>query len=474
MLLIHHAVAVLAFVTASATAAFVAAADPPRRPNVVIILADDLGYGDLGCYGHPTIRTPNLDRMAAEGLRFTQFYSAAEVCTPSRAALLTGRLPVRSGMCSHNRRVLFPESGGGLPAGEVTLAELLKGAGYDTACVGKWHLGHLPQFLPTSHGFERYFGIPYSNDMDRVPTSPKGREAFLTPKSEYWNVPLMRDAEVVERPADQATITHRYADESIAFINEHARSDAKPFFLYFASTMPHVPLFRSGTFEGVSRRGLYGDVVEELDANVGRVLDTLRETELAKNTLVWFTSDNGPWLTQGLQGGSAGLLRDGKGSTWEGGMREPAIAWWPGTIRPAVTPELASTLDLLPTACGLAGVSPSNDRTSDGYDLSPLLLRGEHSPRKQMFYYRGPDLYAARLGPWKAHFITQPGYGTGERVEHDPPVLYNLETDPSETIDVGNAHPEVLAEIAKLVGEHRSTVEPVPSQLEIPLARSTK
>lgn len=461
-------------VAASLTAAFVAAADPPPRPNVIIILADDLGYGDLGCYGHPTIRTPNLDRMAAEGLRFTQFYSAAEVCTPSRAALLTGRLPVRSGMCSHTRRVLFPESGGGLPADEVTIAEVLKGAGYDTTCVGKWHLGHLPQFLPTSHGFDRYFGIPYSNDMDRVPISPKGREAFLAPKSEYWNVPLMRDAEVVERPADQTTITHRYADEAVAFVYEHGRSDAKPFFLYLASTMPHVPLFRSGEFQGVSRRGLYGDVVEELDANVGRMLNALRETGLAENTLVWFTSDNGPWLTQGLQGGSAGLLRDGKGSTWEGGMREPAIAWWPGTIRPAVTPELASALDLLPTACALAGVAPPNDRPLDGYDLSPLLLRSEPSQRKEMFYYRGPDLYAVRLGPWKAHLITQPGYGPGERIEHDPPALYNLQTDPSETTDAAKEHPEIISQIAQVVAEHRKTVEPVPSQLEIPLARTSR
>src|SRR5688572_26584143 len=242
------------------------AADPP---NVVVILCDDLGYGDLGCYGHPTIRTPHLDRMAAEGMKFTSFYSAAPVCTPSRAALLTGRLPVRSGMTSDTRRVLFPDSAGGLPESEVTLAEVLKEKGYATACVGKWHLGHLPQYLPTRHGFDSYFGIPYSNDMDRVPNvSPKGREAFWQPKIEYWHVPILRDGKVFERPADQHTLTKRYTDEAVKFIGANKE---RPFFLYLAHTMAHVPLFASKEFVGKSPRGLYGDVVEELDWSVGEV-----------------------------------------------------------------------------------------------------------------------------------------------------------------------------------------------------------
>ena len=438
-----------------------------RPPNFVILFADDLGYGDLGCYGHPTIRTPHLDRMAREGLRLTQFYSAAEVCTPSRAALLTGRLPPRNGMCGQNRRVLFPNSRGGLPADERTLAELLKEKGYATACIGKWHLGHLPPYLPTQHGFDTYFGVPYSNDMDRVSSAPMGRAAFLAPQIEYWNIPLMRDTQIVERPAHQPTLTQRYAEEAVRFIRQHKD---RPFFVYLPFTMPHVPLFASSTFAGQSRRGLYGDVVEELDAAVGTVLDCLRDEGLANRTLVVFTSDNGPWLTQNEQGGSAGLLRDGKGSTWEGGMREPAIVWQPGTV-PAgmVSAELASTLDLLPTICKLAGIEPPSDRPLDGYDIRSV-LRGGPSPRREMFYYRGYELMAVRLGPWKAHFLTQAGYGQPQPVRHDPPLLFHLEIDPSERFNVAGQHPEVLAEIQTLVEKHRAGMQFAPSQVDDPPA----
>lgn len=443
-----------------------AAAANERRPNFVVIFCDDLGYGDLGCFGHPTIRTPNLDRMAAEGMKFTQFYSAAEVCTPSRAALLTGRLPPRNGMCSNSRRVLFPNSGGGLPAEEITIAEALQSAGYATGCIGKWHLGHLPEFLPNQHGFDYYFGIPYSNDMDRTKESPAGRTAFLDPKPEYWNVPLLRNGEIIERPADQNTITRRYTEEAVKFIRDH-KDDL--FFLYFPHTMPHVPLFRSEEFSERSLRGLYGDVVEEIDWSVGQVLDALRETGLASDTLVFFTSDNGPWLLFDEQGGSAGLLRDGKGSTWEGGMREPTLAWWPGRVQAGtVCREIGSTMDIFTTCVTLAGGNVPSDRIIDGLDLSPVLFGNGPSPRDYMFYYRGQQLMAARLGPWKAHFVTQAAYGpdANRRATHDPPLLFHLEQDPSESFNVNEKHPEVLAQIRALVDRHRAELVEAPTQLE--------
>jgi arylsulfatase A-like enzyme len=439
-----------------------------RPPNIVIIFADDLGYGDLGVYGHPTIRTPNLDRMAAEGMRFTQFYAAASVCTPSRAALLTGRLPVRSGMASNKRRVLFPDSKLGLPPSEITIAEVLKERGYATAAVGKWHLGHLPEFLPQNHGFDTYFGIPYSNDMDRTVQGP-GREPFWDPKVEYWNVPLMRNSEIIERPAEQHTITKRYTEETIRFIREHKND---PFFVYLAHSLPHVPLFVSEAFEGVSRRGLYGDVVEEIDWSVGEVLQTLRELDLEKRTLVFFTSDNGPWLIFDSHGGSAGHLRGGKGMTWEGGMREPAIAWWPGTV-PAgsVNMQITGTMDLLPTAAALAGAEVPLDRVIDGKSLLPLLSgKSDEAIHDTFFYYRGETLYAARKGPWKAHFITEWEYtpDTG-RVVHETPELYHLENDPSESYNIADGHPDVIEEIRRAVERHEANLERVPTRLEATL-----
>jgi arylsulfatase A len=441
-----------------------------RPPNFVVIFCDDLGYGDLGSFGNPTIRTPNLDRMAAEGQRWTSFYAADSVCTPSRSALLTGRLPIRTGMFSDTNRVLFPNSLGGLPASEITIAELLKTRGYATAAIGKWHLGWQAEYLPMKQGFDSYYGIPYSNDMDAV-VKFSSRDQYLgfmkNPKREYWNVPLQHNETILERPADQTTLTKRYTDEAIKFINTNK---SKPFFLYLAHSMPHMPLFRSKEFEHKSARGLYGDVIEELDANVGRVLDTLRQLKLDRNTLVVFTSDNGPWATFDEQGGSAGLLRGAKGGTYEGGMREPTIFWQPGTIKPGVVADIGSTLDLLPTFCALAGAQAPSDRVLDGYDLSAALQDKGHgkgrSPRQTMFYWRGSKLMAVRHGAFKVHFITQSEYGGEAAVTHATPELYNLDHDPSEKWNVAAKHPEVIAEIRRIAEAHKQAIPPVESQLD--------
>lgn len=447
------------------------ATSPTEKPNFIVIFCDDLGYGDLGCFGHPTILTPNLDRMAAEGQRWTNFYVGASVCTPSRAAILTGRLPIRNGMMSAKYRVLFPDSLGGLPASEITIAECLKPAGYATAAIGKWHLGHLPEYLPTTQGFDTYWGIPYSNDMDAQKDFPNYRQMahenpnYYAPIEQY-QVPILHDTTEIERPADQHTITRRYTEKALEFIREH---QSEPFFIYLAHNLPHIPLYAGQQHLGTSRRGIFGDVVQEIDAGVGQILDTLRELKLDERTLVVFTSDNGPWALFDTHGGSAGLLRGAKGMTWEGGMREPTIFWWPGKIAARVQMEMGATMDLLPTFCALAGVPAPCDRTLDGYDLSGLLLgETDKSPRDRVFYWREEQLYAVRVGPWKAHFITQGCYGQGEnREEHETPQLYQLEYDPSEKHDVSALHPEQLVELQAIAEEHRASIEEgVENQLD--------
>lgn len=462
---LKFAIVMIAIVFANVFATTKTAPAADAKPNFVVIFADDLGYGDLSCFGHPTIKTPHLDQMAAEGMKLTQFYVAANVCTPSRAGLMTGRLPIRTGMCSSKRRVLFPDSAGGMPASEITLAESLKPLGYATACVGKWHLGHLPQFLPTNNGFDSYFGIPYSNDMDAIKSAPKGRLKFQNPQVAHFNVPLLRNTKQIERPADQTTITRRYTEEAVGFIK--ANKDA-PFFLYMPHSLPHIPLFRGKEFAGTSTRGLYGDVIEEIDWSVGQVLQTLRDLQLDSNTMVIFTSDNGPWLVFGDHGGSAGLLREGKGCTFEGGMREPTIAWWPSKIPAAsISTKLGSTLDILPTCVKLAGGQLSDDRTYDGVDLSPVLFDSGPSNRDTMFYYQGTRVMAVRKGSYKAHFASHVSYVGAKLIEHDPPLLYNLDLDPSERLNIAKNNPEIIKQLRQVAKEHTESFTPPPSQLEL-------
>lgn len=429
-----------------------------RSPNVIIIFVDDMGYGDIGAYGHPSIQTPNLDQMAAEGCKFTQFYVGASVCTPSRAALLTGRLPIRYGMVSDKTRVLFPFSFQGIPQSEITLAEALKEQGYATSIVGKWHLGHLTQFLPTNHGFDSYFGIPYSNDMGRDTSS------HWKPKKKYPLLPLMKDTNILELDVDQHNLTKRYTQNATDFIKAQKE---QPFFLYMAHSFPHIPLFASQDFAGKSSRGLYGDVIEELDWSVGEILNTLKAEGLEKNTFVFFTSDNGPWLVMKEEGGSAGLLREGKGCTWEGGMRVPAIAWWPGKIEAGKTePAMATTMDLHATALELGGANIPSDRIMDGKSLLPLLEGKTGKIRDEVYYYLGEQLFAIRKGPWKMHFKTLTPYVGEQAVVHDPPLLYHLDRDPSEQYTVAEKHADIVAELKQAAEQHLATVKAVPSLLE--------
>ncbi len=403
-----------------------AAGNATRPPNFVVIYCDDLGYGDLGCYGAQKIKTPRLDAMAAEGTRFTDFYSCAPVCTPSRAGLLTGRYPIRSGL----NKVLFPGSTGGIEDSEITIAQALKPLGYAAACIGKWHLGHLPPFLPTRHGFDYYFGLPYSNDMDV--------KARKDPP-----LPLMRNEEIVEQPANQDLLTQRYTEEATRFIREHKD---QPFFLYLAHSMPHVPLHVSDAFRGKSGGGLYGDVIEEIDWSAGQVLDTLKACGLEETTLVVFSSDNGPWLAKEEHGGSAGPLRMGKGTTFEGGVREPGIFRWPGHI-PAGRVEHAPaiTLDLFPTLVNLAGGTLPPDRPLDGQNITPLLLGTGSRPGNEFFFYSCEELQAMRSGPWK---LKRPFKGSvyGKPLEH-PVLLFNLETDPGENNNVAEQHLDIVKKL---------------------------
>ena len=401
-----------------------------KSPNFIIIFTDDQGFEDIGCFGSPKIKTPHLDKLAAEGRKFTSFYSANSVCSPSRASLLTGCYPVRVSIPG----VLFPRHEIGLNPDEITIADLLKSKGYATSCIGKWHIGHKPKFLPTRQGFDSYYGIPYSNDMTIDPEANlaadiKLRQGFTLerirnekPKKDF--VPLMRNEEVIEYPCDQTTLTQRYTEEAVKFIEENKN---KPFFLYLPHTMPHIPLFASEKFKGKSERGLYGDTIEEIDWSVGEIMKSLRDNNLDENTLVIYTSDNGPWKLKGGRGGSAHPLRGFKFQTYEGGMRVPCIMHWKGKV-PAGSScdEIAATIDLLPTIAGLSGAALPNDRTIDGKDIWPLIAgkKGAQTPHEIYFFYKGNKLESARQGKWKLR-------RSGKKSQ--PVELYDLASDISES-----------------------------------------
>ncbi|MEM6912267.1 MAG: sulfatase [Verrucomicrobiota bacterium] len=443
------------------------------RPNFIIIFNDDQGYQDLGCYGAPEIKTPRIDEMASEGMRFTDFYVPSPVCSSSRAALLTGKYPGRVGI----KGVFFPNRGkGGLAPEHVTLAEALQSVGYETAAIGKWHLGHHPEFLPTNQGFGSYFGIPYSNDMHPAVDMAYAENCFFregqslatlaeafagpltkgSPPSLKNMVPLMRNLECVEFPADQRTLTERFVDEGIDFISQSVAAE-RPFFLYLANSMPHTPLFVSKPFQGVSERGLYGDVIEEIDFHTGRLLDHLTKVGAEENTLVVFSSDNGPWLVQKKNGGSALPLFEGKHTSFEGGVRVPAIFRWPGVIPPgAVETEMASTIDLLPTFARLAG-APLPEGGVDGKDIAPL-LRGEPgavTPHDYLFFLQRGQ--AVRSGPWKYHAVRF--YSPLHKNRPTGPALYHLERDLGETTNVLEEHPEVAERLAKALAEHLESLK---------------
>ena len=416
-------------------------------PNYVLIFCDDLGYGDLGCYGSTKNRTPRIDAMAKEGMRFTSFLSSSPVCTPSRASLLTGCYARRVGMHEDftGHWVLIPRSRRGMHADEWTLPEMLKAKGYATACIGKWHLGDQPPHLPTAHGFDEYYGIPYSNDM----ASARRGDPPL---------PLVQDTKVIEAPANQATLTKRYTREAIQFIE---RNKSKPFFLYLPHTFPHLPLFASKEFHGKSANGRYGDSVEEIDWSTGKILDALKQHGLDKNTLVIFTSDNG---SNGRNGGSNAPLSGAKGGTMEGGMRVPMIARWPGRI-PAggICNELSSTMDFLPTFAALSGGLLSANKI-DGHNITPLLTgtKGAVSPYEVFYYYRRRQLQAVRWGDWKWHLPlanTFPNWTTAnQKGRGRPGKLVNLKTDLAEKVDVTVANPKVMVKMRELVAQADATL----------------
>ncbi len=413
-----------------------ASAASSSRPNIIIIMADDLGYGDLGCYGSDLVRTPVIDRMASEGVRLTQFFSCASICSPSRSGLMTGRYPIRNGVNNNFGPTVNPASvfietitdtGLGMNTGEITLGQAMKEQGYATCCIGKWHLGDLKKYMPTSRGFDHYFGIPYSNDMKPVK--------------------LYNDLDMIEYPVNQDTLTKRYTREALQFIE--ANRDG-PFLLYLPHTFPHVPLYASEEFEGRSRAGRYGDCVEEIDWSTGRILEALEKHGIAENTLVVFTSDNGPWY----QGNTRGL-RDRKHTPFEGGVRVPLVARWPGTLpQGVVSDEITINLDLFSTAVEAAGGSLPADRPMDGESLMPIFNRGA-SPHEALYFYRFEKLWCIRTREWKYHRPHRV-WCAGSLHRKRGPMLFNVKEDPEESYNLIEKFPQKAAELEAMMADWES------------------
>eukprot|EP01084_Bolivina_argentea_P092225 165947_1 len=420
------------------------------KPNFLILFADDLGFGDLGFNGHPTITTPNLDHYAHEGMRLNQWYSGFHVCSPSRAAMLTGRLCVRSGCCGGWKGGVFRQGAkGGLPTNETTFATVLKKAGYATMAIGKWHLGVLPQFMPLGHGFDEYYGVPYSVDMGKSPWNEGGG---------FPPLPLVENETVIQQPLDLSVLSKGYLNAATTFIKKYS-SNNTPWLLYFPLSHVHVPDYSSIEYCNTSIRGFFGAAMTEMDDLIGQVMKSLTTLGVENNTLTFFTSDNGPWLTQRIAGGSAGLFRNGKETTWEGGFREPAFAHWPGMIdAKSISYELTATYDIFTTIINVANATqylPNDNRVYDGKDMSDILFFNGKSQHECIYYYGGDmptpytlngngcpynkgtadypkcqGLWAVRCGEYKAHWVTT--NGNGSVTLHDPPELYNVNWDPSE------------------------------------------
>lgn len=470
-----------ALLTLSLSCSIAAHAAPP---NFVIIFIDDLGYADIGPFGADAYPTPHLDRMAAEGRVMTDFHSATAVCSASRAALMTGCYPERVSI----QGALFPGARVGLHPDETTLAEICKSRGYATACFGKWHLGDLLPFLPLQQGFDEYFGLPYSNDMWPYLDGETTLDAGVRRRHDgpMPALPLYAGNEIVDpdvTPEDQAQLTTQYTEHAVDFIDRHADG---PFFVYVPHTMVHVPLFVSDKFKGKSGAGLFGDVVMELDWSVGQILAALERNGVAENTLLLFTSDNGPWLNFGEHAGSAGPLREGKGTMFEGGYREPCVVRWPARIQPGTRcDELCTTMDLAPTIAGLIGAKLPSDRKIDGKDILSLLTGGpeRRSPHEIFYCYYGRELHSVRDRQWKLHLphnyrtlAGREGGRNGKPVKYEQAKtgqeLYDLKADPGETKDVAAEHPEIVerllahAEAARaelgdlLTGRQGSAVRP--------------